>query len=232
MNARPSPGNNRHTMKRSPRALAAAMVTLAAITPGRRAAAQPTAPLPEAAVPTPPLPPAPAPAPTPPAASFGEIQLSMALGGEGSSWAGDGAAFGGIRAGFRFKDLIAPYFMARMGYATVNQRVLELIELGVQIYARLGITRPYFRLGMLHQHEESWAAYEVDYLGSFLGVADGINHRDGGEFAVGLDIPVAQYKAWQFHLTLEALTTVFPPDQRGPRVYGGGTFGFGFNYGL
>ena len=138
----------------------------------------------------------------------------------------------GIRAGYRFIDLIAPYFLARAGYGTVNQRVLELIQLGAQIWARIGITRPYLRLGMIHQHEEPWAAYKVDLFNSFLGVGDGIAHRNGGEFALGVDVPVKQYKSWQFHLTFEGLATVFPPDDKGPRVYGGGTAGFGFNYSL
>ena len=165
-------------------------------------------------------------------AQAGEAQFSVAFGGEGSSWSGDGAGFVGIRAGYRFMDLFAPYFLARAGYGTVNQRVLELIQLGGQIWARIGITRPYFRAGMIHQHEEPWAAYKADVFNSFLGVGDGIAHRFGGEFALGVDVPVKQYKAWQFHLTFEGLTTVFPPDDKGPRVYGGGTAGFGFNYAL
>jgi hypothetical protein len=169
---------------------------------------------------------------TRPAAAAGEIQFSVAAGGEGSDWRTDGAGFVGIRTGFRFRDLVAPYFLARMGYATVNQRVLEQIQLGAQIWARLGITRPYFRAGILHQHEEPWAAYKVDLLGSFLGVADGIYHRDGGEFALGVDIPFKQVKSWQLHATIEALTTLFPDNLSGPRVYGGGTVGLGFNYAL
>jgi hypothetical protein len=178
-------------------------------------------------------PPEPVPPPPPVAQPIaGEIQFGVAAGGEGSSWHGDGAGFVGIRTGFRFRDLIAPYFLARMGYGTVNERVLELIQLGAQIWGRLGITRPYFRAGFLHQHEEPWAAYKVDLVNSFLGVSDGIAHRNGGEFAVGLDIPFARLRTWQFLFTIEALTTVFPPDNKGPRIYGGGTLGLGFNYGL
>jgi hypothetical protein len=252
VNGGSSPRNKRPYMQSSPRHRHAALSLAAALTAvgaASRAHADPDPVTMGAPAPQPPVTtaapvldlPAPDPAVAPPATPAapvapvtypGELQFSTVFGGEGSSWAGDGAGFAGIKAGFRFRDLIAPYFVARAGYATVNQRVLEMIQLGVQIWARLGITRPYFRLGMLHQHEESWAAYKVDYIGSFLGVADGINHRDGGEFAIGVDVPVKQYHAWQFHLTFDALATVFPPDQRGPRVYGGGIFGVGFNYGL
>jgi hypothetical protein len=172
----------------------------------------------------------------PAAASAGEIQFSVAFGGEGSSWshAGDGAGFAGIRAGYRFIDLVAPYFLARAGYATVNQRVLELVQLGAQIWARIGITRPYFRFGLVHQHEESWASYKANFVSSFLGVGDGIRHRGGIEPALGIDIPVKQYQKWQFHVTAEGFSTIFvlPPDNKGPLAYGGGTLGFGFNYAL
>jgi hypothetical protein len=190
----------------------------------------PPAPM-EPPPPAPPAPPAPAVTAAPRPAS-GEIQFSVAAGGEGSAWHGDGAGFVGLRAGFRFRDLIGPYFLARMGYGHTNERVLEMIQLGAQIWGRLGITRPYFRAGFLHQHEQPWAAYKVDLVNSFLGVSDGIAHRNGGEFAAGLDIPFKQLRSWQFHATVEALTTVFPPDNKGPRIYGGGTLGLGFNYAL
>ncbi len=162
----------------------------------------------------------------------GEVQFSALAGGEGSTWSGDGGAFVGIRTGYRFLDLIAPYFEARAGYATVNQRVLELIELGAQIWGRIGITRPYFRAGLVHQHEEPWTSYKADFVNSFIGVGDGIRHRGGGEFGLGMDIPVRTIQAWQLHVTMEGVATVFPPDNKGPRVYGAGIFGFGFNYSL
>jgi hypothetical protein len=162
----------------------------------------------------------------------GEIQFGVMAGGEGSTWSHDGGGFVGLRLGYRFADLVAPYFLARAGYSTVNERVLELIQLGVQIWARIGITRPYVRLGIVHQHEEPWAAYKANLFESFLGVSDGIAHRSGGDFALGVDIPFKQIKQWQLHATVEGLVTVFPPDGRGPRVYGGGTLGMGFNFGL
>jgi hypothetical protein len=165
-------------------------------------------------------------------ATAGEIQFGIMAGGEGSTWAHDGGAFAGIRLGYRFLDLIAPYFIARAGYATINTRVLELVQLGAQIWGRIGVVRPYFRAGLVHQHEESWGDYKADFFNSFLGVGDGIRHRGGGEFGGGLDIPFKQWNHWQFHVTVEGLATVFPPDNKGPRVYGGGTLGVGFNFGL
>ena len=161
-----------------------------------------------------------------------EIQFAIAAGGEGSSWHGDGAGFVGIKAGVRFLQSIAPYFLARAGYANTDQRVLELIQIGAQLWIPLHAVQPYLRLGMLHQHEESWAGIQGDVPGALVGIGDGIRHRFGGEFALGLDIPFKRHKHWQFYASVEGLATVFPPDQKGPRVYGGRTLGIGFNYGL
>ncbi len=167
----------------------------------------------------------------PRAARAGEVQFSMAAGGEGSSWRGDGAGFVGIRLGYRFLDLIAPYFLGRLGYANTNHRVLEMLQIGGQIWARIGITRPYLRLGVIHQHEEPWASIQADSFGALLGIGDGIRHRAGVEAALGVDIPFKQYKSWQLHATVEGFATGFP-DAKGPVVYGGGTLGLGFNYAL
>jgi hypothetical protein len=161
----------------------------------------------------------------------GEIQLRAAVGGEGSSWLHDGAPIASIQFGFRFLDIVAPYFLARIGYGNTNERVLEMIQLGAQVWARIGIARPYARFGILHQHEEPWATVKADGIGSLLGVGDGIRHRQGLEGALGVDIPFKQYKSWQFHMTVEGIFTGIPTDN-GPPIYAGGTLGFGFNYGL
>lgn len=161
----------------------------------------------------------------------GEIQLSAHAGGQGSAWAKDGAGMVGLRFGYRFKDVVAPYLLLRAGFANTDQRVLELLQIGVQAWARIGSTRPYARFGLVHQHEEPWAAVKADAFGALLGVGDGIRHRGGFEGALGVDIPVSEYKGFKFHATIEGLCTGFP-DDRGPRVYGGGVLGLGFNYAL
>jgi hypothetical protein len=164
-------------------------------------------------------------------ARAGEVQIAAAAGGEGSSWRGDGGGFAGIKLGYRFLDLVAPYFIGRLGYANTNQRVLEMLQLGVQLWARLGIVRPYLRLGVIHQHEEPWASVEADGWGALLGVGDGIRHRAGVEGALGIDVPFFQRKAWQVYATVEGFATGFP-DSKGPVVYGGGTLGLGLNFAL
>ena len=164
-------------------------------------------------------------------ARAGEVQFATAVGGEGSSWKGDGAGFAGIQLGYRFRDIVAPYFLGRIGYATIDHRVIEMLQLGVQLWARLGIVRPYLRLGVIHQHEEPWNSVKGDGWGALLGVGDGIRHRAGFEGALGIDVPFFQRKAWQVHARVEGFATGFP-DSKGPVVYGGGTLGLGINYAL
>lgn len=167
----------------------------------------------------------------PPPAKTAEFQLSAFAGGQGSAWRGDVSGFAGLKLGFRFKDIVAPYIMLRAGYGNVDQRILELLELGVQVWAKIGSVRPYARFGIVHQHEEPWSAVKADVFGALLGVGDGIRHRGGFDGGIGVDIPFKQHKGFEFHATIEAVVTGFP-DQRGPVVYAGGLAGVGFNYGL
>jgi hypothetical protein len=164
-------------------------------------------------------------------ARAGEVQVEALAGGQGSSWRSDGAGFVGLRFGYRFKDVVAPYLMLRAGYANTDERVLEMLQLGVQVWAKIGSVRPYARFGVVHQHEEPWAAVKADAFGALLGVGDGIRHRGGFDGGLGVDVPFQAYKGFQFHWSVEAMLTGFP-DPRGPALYAGGIAGIGFNYAL
>ena len=164
-------------------------------------------------------------------ARAGEVQLDLGLGGEGSSWHRDGAGFGSLQLGYRFKDIIAPYFLARVGYGAVDQRMLTFLSPGVQAWARIGKVRPFARFGLVHQHEETMSSVADEPFGAVFGVGDGIRHRAGLDGGLGVDIPFQKQKAWEFHLRAEALLTGFP-DPRGPALYAGGMLGLGFNYSL
>jgi hypothetical protein len=168
---------------------------------------------------------------SPRAARAGEIQLDLGLGGEGSSWRADGAGFGSMQLGYRFKDIVAPYFLARIGYGAVDQRMLTFLSIGVQGWARIGKVRPFARFGLVHQHEETMSSVAAEPFGAVFGVGDGIRHRAGLDGGLGVDIPFQKEKAWEFHVRVEALLTGFP-DPRGPSIYAGGTLGLGFNYSL
>jgi hypothetical protein len=160
-----------------------------------------------------------------------DFQADVFAGGQGSSWRSDGAAFGSLKLGVRFLDLLAPYFLARVGYGTVDQRMLTLVSIGGQIWGRLGFTRPYARIGLAHQHEESAAVVQTDPFGALFGVGDGIRHRGGFEGGLGIDLPFKSTRKVEFHATIDSLITWFP-DPRGPKIYAGASAGLGLNYHL
>jgi hypothetical protein len=164
-------------------------------------------------------------------AEAAEFQLKTGLLGETSVWRADPALTGALQLGLRFGDLASVYMQGRIGYAGVDQRMLTTVQVGGQIWGRLGKARPYFRFGLVHQHEESWAAVDGDVFGAAFGVGDGIRHRGGFEWAGGVEMPFAQKKRTQFFGSAEGLVTWFP-DPRGPAVYGGLLLCLGLNYAI
>lgn len=168
---------------------------------------------------------------TSPSARAAEVQLSMGAGGGGSDWRSDGAAFGTLKVGIRGWDVIAPYFLARLGYGSVDSRLLTMVSVGVQTWTRVGPLRPYVRAGFAHQHEEPLAYVSKNPWGAAFGVGDGIRHRAGADMAVGLDWPVKKWKRWDLYLALEGTTNWFTNSQ-GPSWFWGGGVAVGFNYTL
>ena len=168
---------------------------------------------------------------SPRAAYAFELQLALGAGGAGSDWRGDGVAFGTIKAGVRGWDVIAPYFLTRLGYGSVDSRLLTMLSVGVQAWMRVGPLRPYVRAGFAHQHEEPVAYLEKNLLGAAFGVGDGIRHRAGADLGVGVDWPVQKWKRMELFLAVEATTTWFT-NSSGPSWFWGGSAAFGFNYTL
>jgi hypothetical protein len=160
-----------------------------------------------------------------------DFQLAVGMSGHATEWRGDGGGYGSLKLGFRFIDLVGVYLEGREGYATVDERVLTLVSLGAQVWGRLGITRPYARLGFIHQHEESLAVFADDVGSAIFGVGDGIRHRFGGELGLGLDIPFYTKEDLSFFVAPEAKGAVFP-DDLGPLVYAGGGVNVGLSYAL
>ena len=161
--------------------------------------------------------------------SIADFQLALGTDAAGSEWRGDFAAAGSLKLAFRFIDLIGPYVMGREGYALVDQRIITQLTLGAQIWGRLGITRPYARLGFIHQHEESLAVAAEDPATVVLGIGDGIRHRTGGELGVGLDIPFWTRDSLAFFAGIDAYAKLLP-DDLGPLVQAGGGLNIGLNY--
>jgi hypothetical protein len=159
------------------------------------------------------------------------IQVATGAGGMASTWRSDGALAGGLRLGVRFIDLFSIEFIGHLAYSTVDQRTLAYFGLGGTLYGRLGPVRPFARIALVHQHEETVAALKQDAGGALLGIGDGIRHRGGFSWTLGADMPIGRRGPTQFFVGFDALASVFP-DPRGPSWYFGGNGWVGLNYAL
>jgi hypothetical protein len=166
-----------------------------------------------------------------PPARGGEIQVATGPGAAASTWRGDGSFSQGLRLGYRFADLVAIDSVSRLGYGTVDDRVITYFSLGGTLYGRIGKVRPYIRLAFVHQHEEPLPGYREDPFGAFFGVGDGIRHRGGFGSSLGVDVPVHKGKSTELVLGVDATGSFFP-DPRGPQVYAGGSLWLGLNFGI
>lgn len=160
-----------------------------------------------------------------------QVVVAAGPSGMGSTWRGDPALIGSLLLGVRFLDLFSIEFTGRLGYAAVDQRTLTYFGLGGTIYGRLGIVRPWARIAVVHQHEETIAALHNDFGGALLGIGDGIRHRAGFSWSLGADVPFAHTGRTEFFAGMDALATVFP-DPRGPVFYMGGGLWVGMHYSL
>ncbi len=164
-------------------------------------------------------------------AKAGEIQLATGPGAYASTWRGD-ATFGqALRVGYRFGDLVAIDTVSRLGYGAVDQRVITYLSLGATLYGRLGKIRPYGRFAFVHQHEEPLPAFRHDAFGAVFGVGDGIRHRGGFGWSLGVDVPAYKAKSTELVLGVDSSVAYFP-DPRGPKLYAGGSLWIGLNFGI
>jgi hypothetical protein len=164
-------------------------------------------------------------------ASAGEVQLASGPGAHGSTWRGDGAFGAALRVGYRFGDLVAIDTVDRLEYGVVDARVITHLSVGGTLYGRLGKVRPYVRLAVVHQHEEPMPGLRADPYGAVFGVGDGIRHRGGFGWGLGVDLPVATVKSTEVVIGLDTSGAWFP-DPRGPALYAGGSLWLGLNLGL
>lgn len=166
-----------------------------------------------------------------PSASAGEIQVASGPGVYGSSWRGDSSFGQALRLGYRFGDLVAIDYVGRLGYASVDDRVLTYLSIGGTLYGRVWKLRPYVRLAFVHQHEESTTSVRNDAFGAVFGVGDGIRHRGGFGSSLGLDLPVMKKEHFEMVVGIDT-SGVWFPDPRGPAIYAGGSLWLGVNFGI
>jgi hypothetical protein len=154
-----------------------------------------------------------------------EHEILSASGGGmlASTWRGDLAPYAPFWLGYRYKRVVSLDVLTRLGYATVDQRLLTYLSLGGTIWGRLGKVQPYARLALVHQHEESRAAIDDDPHGALFGVGNGIRHRGGYAASAGFLLPFQRVRRMgEWCAGVDAFGTYFP-DNRGPAIYAGGS---------
>ncbi len=166
-----------------------------------------------------------------PTAHAGDIRVTAGLGGAGTEWRSDAMFTTKLKFGYRFLDVFGIYGDFGLGYAGVDQRVLTQFALGIQGWLKFGIVRPYLRVSIVHQHEESLSVVAGNFGKAILGIGEGIRHRGGIGFGLGTDIPIFRYKKLRLFLAIEAFLKWFPGDM-GPAVYAGGNLSLGMNFHL
>jgi hypothetical protein len=161
----------------------------------------------------------------------GEPQAAFGLQAGSSTWPGDPVALTTLKLAWRFQDVVAPFFMGRAGYGSVNDRSLITLILGAQLWGRIGPIRPYLRAAIEHQHEEPLTSVSNDPFGALFGVGNGIRHRAGGDFAAGFDLPLHHGPQLDAYATVEAVADWFP-DPRGPALYVLGSAAIGVSHSI
>ena len=165
-------------------------------------------------------------------ASAADYYLEGSVLGGATTWSPtDRNIQGALRTGFSFGDIVGVEVQGRLGYAAVDQRMLEALGAGTKLSIPIKPVAPHLRLGMIHMHEEPVAAVSNDPAGAIVGVGDGIRHRFGIESALGLDWVFAKTKRVRFLASAEGYVDVFP-DVKGPLLYSGGGLGIGLQYHL
>jgi hypothetical protein len=161
------------------------------------------------------------------------LQMSFGLSAVKSDWRGDAGAGTSLKLGFLPSEYVSMYFLGRLSAATVDERMLTFVSLGAQ-YWPMGQRvswRPYGRLALAHQHEETLGVVADDPIGAIFGIGDGIRHRGGLEGAVGLELPLFRDGGLEAFAALESAVTWFY-DPRGPTWYAGAGASIGVTYDL
>jgi hypothetical protein len=164
-----------------------------------------------------------------PFARAGELLVEGGAAGVGSTWKDDGGAVGQLRVGWRFARVVSVDVFGRLGYAAVDQRLMTGVGLGATAWLPVRTVRPFARFGVVHQHEEPVPGMSGDVFGALVGVGDGIRHRGGVTFGVGVDVPFAKTGAVEWFAGADLGATYFT-DTRGPQGYLGGGLHLGFAF--
>lgn len=161
-------------------------------------------------------------------------RLTVAAGAAMSktTWRGDGGAHTTFELGLEATPWLGFFFLSRLGYGLVDQRMLTYVSAGVRLSMEIvPDIRTFARVSFAHQHEETLHVVAQDPAGAFFGIGDGIRHRGGGELGVGMTFDLAENEDFLVYAAVEG-NGMFFPDPRGPQVYAAISSALGFRYAL
>lgn len=161
----------------------------------------------------------------------GDLVISGSLEGQDTSWATDTAGYGSLLTDYR-RGFWSVSFLGKLGYGTVDERVMEYLDVGARFWKQLGRTSLYLRPGLVHQHEIPRESIEAGPFSTIIGVGDGIRHRAGLSAGAGVMVAVLPYKYGSLFAIVHADAAYFFENDKGPSRYWGGGLGIGFTYDL
>ena len=164
-------------------------------------------------------------------ADAGDLVISGSLEGQDTAWDTDSAGYGKLMTDYRF-GFWSLSFVSKLGYGTVDERVLEYLDLGARFWRRLGRTSLYIRPGLVHQHEIPRESIEAGRFSTAIGVGDGIRHRAGVSAGGGVLVDLLPHKHGTFFAVAHVSTAYMFENEKGPSAYWGAGLGIGFTYEL
>lgn len=150
-------------------------------------------------------------------AHAGELDLNLGLQATTTAWdddSGGGPSFG---ATYMFKPWLGASFIGKEHYAPVDERLMSYFSINGVVRTSVNRFRLSGNAGIVHQHEETRAAYEDQPIQSLFGVADGMRHRMATRAGAQLALPFRDRAKGDWYVALDLDATYFAEQERGPR---------------
>ena len=150
-------------------------------------------------------------------ARAGELDLNLGLQSTHTAWDNDrggGPTFG---ATYLIRPWIGGSFIAKEHYGTIDERLMSYYSLNLVLRTSFDRFRLSGNTGIVHQHEETRAAFEDQPLASLFGVADGMRHRMATRAGAQLALPFRDRAKGDWYVALDLDATYFAEEDRGPR---------------
>ncbi|MBX3156713.1 MAG: hypothetical protein KF773_11975 [Deltaproteobacteria bacterium] len=165
-------------------------------------------------------------------ARAGELTLDVGLQATTTAWPDDRGGGAALQAAYWFRSWLGASFIGKEHYAQVDDRFLSYFSVNAAVRRDLGRVRLGGTLGVVHQHEEPYAAVMEQPVASLFGVADGTRHRMGTRAGLQLAVPFRAHRRGDWYVALDVDATRFLDQDRGPGWMSslGASIGFSWDF--